>query len=123
MNTIRQFWARVDKSKGLYACWPYTGYCDKDGYGHIGGKLGVKTGFLAHRVAFWLTKGKIRDGSKIRHTCDNPPCCNPKHLRQGSHQDNMDDMIRRERDHKAFGENNGRAKFTEDEVRRSRKMY
>lgn len=31
------------------------------------------------------------------HQCDNPPCCNPWHIYPGTHQDNSDDMDRRDR--------------------------
>jgi hypothetical protein len=34
----------------------------------------------------------------IRHKCDNPPCCNPKHLIIGTHSDNAKDRVRRGRD-------------------------
>lgn len=33
----------------------------------------------------------------VIHSCDNPPCCNPKHLRVGTHADNAEDRSRRGR--------------------------
>ena len=33
----------------------------------------------------------------ILHNCDNPNCINPSHLRQGTVQDNSDDMVKRGR--------------------------
>ncbi len=33
----------------------------------------------------------------MRHTCDNPPCCNPEHLRGGTQRQNMNDARRRGR--------------------------
>lgn len=46
----------------------------------------------AHRIAL------IRDGAdpgpavKVLHSCDNPPCCNPRHLSFGTQADNITDM-------------------------------
>ncbi|WP_080403738.1 HNH endonuclease [Burkholderia ubonensis] len=39
-----------------------------------------------HRIIWNLFNGsKPAAGAVIRHTCDNPGCCNPTHLRHGSH--------------------------------------
>lgn len=55
-----------------------------------------------------------------RHTCDNPPCCNPAHILDGSHGDNMQDSIARGRFHHGSrgspGTSNGRAKVTVEQV-------
>lgn len=40
----------------------------------------------------WPEKGEI-----VRHTCDNPPCVNPKHLEIGTQVDNMRDRDMRGR--------------------------
>ena len=52
---------------------------------------------LVYRIVYELVHGPIKRGILIRHTCDNKICCNPSHLVEGSHQDNMDDMKDRER--------------------------
>jgi hypothetical protein len=57
----------------------------------------------------------------VRHTCDNPICCNPAHLLVGTHADNVADRV--ERNRTARGTGNGRAKLTEDEVRTIRTAY
>lgn len=48
------------------------------------------------------------------HTCDNPACINPDHLRVGSVADNMADRDRKRR--QAHGERHGSAKLTEEKV-------
>ena len=84
------FWARVDRSAGDEACWPYTGSRRGNGYGRL--RLFGKYE-LAHRVAYRLTAGDIPDALHVCHRCDNPPCCNPAHLFVGTHQDNMNDKV------------------------------
>lgn len=52
----------------------------------------------AHRYAYESAKGPIPDGLLVRHTCDNPRCCNPSHLLVGTIQDNLNDMRSRGRE-------------------------
>jgi hypothetical protein len=53
----------------------------------------------AHRAAFAMAHGYIPTPSCL-HSCDNPPCVNVAHLREGTHADNMADR-------KAKGRYNG----------------
>ena len=65
-------------------CWEWQGSV-RCGYGKIRSVNGEHHG--AHRVAYCdehgLDIGDIR-GLVVRHSCDNPPCCNPSHLRLGT---------------------------------------
>lgn len=84
-------WSRVDVRQ-QHECWPWRGRVDRFGYGRLtvmrGGRRASE---LAHRLAFDLVCG-VGSPDVVMHTCDNPPCCNPFHLRRGSQKDNMDDM-------------------------------
>lgn len=76
-------------------CWEWSGNREKSGYGNLyhEGKT-----LKAHRVAYMVANGcELPSSVLVRHGCDNPPCVNPSHLGQGSHQDNWDDMDRRGR--------------------------
>ena len=66
---------------------------------------------LAHRVAYELFKDPIPEEKLVMHSCDVRPCCNPKHLFLGTHQDNMDDKVNKQR--QARGSQNGNARLTE----------
>lgn len=69
----------------------------------------------AHRHAWEQHNGrKLKSGEIVRHLCDNPPCVNPYHLLVGTHQDNMDDMVRRGRSKK--GETSPVSKLTNEQV-------
>src|SRR4051794_30461905 len=97
-------------------CWPWTGYCDPGrGYGRV--KRNGET-LWAHRYAFKLAHGRDPVGV-VRHSCDNPPCCNPAHLLEGTYLDNMQDAKSRGR--LARGERIAGAFLTQqiaDEIRR-----
>lgn len=75
-------------------CWKWQLYKDYRGYGQL--KHNGRTQF-AHRVFFKVFKGPIPEGLVVMHTCDNPSCVNPEHLKLGSTEQNMIDMSRKGR--------------------------
>ena len=73
--------------------WPYGK--DNNGYGFVNHK-GRKQ--KAHRLALMIATGRSPGpGIEACHSCDNPGCVNPAHLRWGTHADNMLDMVVRGR--------------------------
>lgn len=74
-------------------CWPYQGTRVRSGYGVIYFE-GKNRG--AHRFAFYLANGEWPEPECL-HSCDNPPCCNPAHLRAGTHAENMQESAARGR--------------------------
>lgn len=65
------------------------------GYGVFGVGQSTK---LAHRAAYEVHHGvTLSSGQVVRHSCDNPPCCNPAHLILGTQLDNIRDMDERGR--------------------------
>lgn len=100
-------------------CWIWTGSIGKTGYG----KLFVNGKFKsAHRYCWELNNGDIPLNLCVLHKCDNRNCVNPEHLFLGTHQDNMDDMIKKKRNFSLKGENHPRSKLKNTEVILIRKM-
>jgi HNH endonuclease len=88
------FWQRV-KQGTTAECWPWIAKSKLAyGYGAVNWDGRVQS---AHRLAYELTYGPIAPGLHVLHNCDNPGCCNPNHLRLGSHADNMRDAAIRSR--------------------------
>lgn len=104
MKTLRSRFEdkyQFDKDTG---CWNWTAYKDEHGYGTFWfNNIMTK----AHRVSFELYVDPIPKGMYILHTCDNPSCVNPLHLRVGTQQDNMDDMHSKGRWKPNVGESHG----------------
>jgi hypothetical protein len=99
-NLENRFWAKVDR-QGPDDCWSWTGAKTNAGYGKIAqdrvSKGPTKT-ILATHVAL-LFDGSPRPSTKhlALHSCDNPSCVNPGHLRWGTHKANFADMADRDR--------------------------
>lgn len=68
-------------------CWNWIAGCDGDGYGAFKYK---SKNIQAYVVSFVLFYNTIPEES-ILHKCRNRRCVNPKHLKDGTHQENMDD--------------------------------
>ena len=114
---IAAFWSRVERSDAD-GCWPWKGAILQNGYGmaHFCGKPK-----LAHRLAYELTNGSFPHDLNILHSCDNPSCCNPKHLFIGTQRDNMADMVRKGRSLR--GERHKMRKLSLEEVKEIRRNY
>jgi predicted XRE-type DNA-binding protein len=67
-----------------------------------------------HRYIFAKHNGPIPPGMHVMHTCDNRLCINPSHLKLGTHQDNMADMVAKGRNTK--GDTCGRSKIKSETV-------
>jgi|SRR5882672_879916 len=109
-----RFWNYVDVKTNENECWEWTKVRGSHGYGFFGYK---GKNVLAHRFAYECVNGDDSAKEKIiRHTCDNPSCCNPKHLLAGTHQDNMNDKFERGRQGNLKGDECSWAKLTEIDV-------
>jgi hypothetical protein len=89
------FWSKVDwDSNDTERCWEWQGTKTKFGHGLIGiqGKR-----WLVHRYVYQEMVGPLTNGLAILHSCDNPPCVNPRHLEEGTRTKNQQDMQARGR--------------------------
>lgn len=83
-----RFWAKT--KEGPNGCLLWTRAVNAYGYGVF--RVGQRTA-RAHRVAYELVHGPIPAGLILRHSCHNPLCVNPEHLKPGTRADNARDMI------------------------------
>jgi len=122
MAFVGKFWSKVEIG-GDDDCWNWTGARVKDPHGNPSyGEMRIPGHgpATAHRIALYLSKlekkEKWIDTLCVLHSCDNPACCNPSHLRQGTQQENMKDMVSRDR-------NVGNKKLTDDQVMQIRHSW
>lgn len=113
----KRFFDKVEKLDT--GCWLWTGYRQpNNGYGKfsMGGHL-----MMAHRAAYEIFVGDIPKGMLVLHSCHNPACVNPDHLRLGDQADNMQDKVDADRQHR--GEQIVQSKLTGDQVLDIRRRY
>jgi ribosome-associated protein YbcJ (S4-like RNA binding protein) len=117
-HDIDRFFLKVTKLPN--GCWLYTGYTDNGGYGRFWLQNGnVKV----HRFSYELHNGRIPEGKEVMHACDRRECCNPAHLRAGTHEENMYDMKIKGRANPVCGEDKKNAKLTEEQVIQIRNSF
>lgn len=96
----QRFWEQV-KTGRADECWEWQGRRVRAGYGEFSDRKTRHYNWRAHRYAYAIANGieLTYDASMlvVMHDCDNPPCCNPKHLRLGTHKENTHDMLRKGR--------------------------
>lgn len=89
---IKRFFSKVEMH--LSGCWHWTGATCRAGYGQL--RVDKKPKMATH-VALELHGFERVDNAHALHSCDNPKCVNPAHLRWGSHVENLREMVARGR--------------------------
>lgn len=118
LESIMKYVARCSHGDDCSACcWLWTGQTDSRGeYGKVSY---VNEKHIAHSLIFKLHtyKGQFVKAKKYTnhlHTCDTPLCCNWNHIYEGTHQQNMQDKVMRNRQCK--GEAQLSAKLNDSKV-------
>ncbi len=90
-------------------CIKWTGALNSEGYPVTWHNNKIA---YTHRIIANAPKGKV-----VLHKCDNKWCINPEHLSIGTHKDNSEDMVVKNR--QAKGEQTGNSKLKEKDVLRN----
>jgi hypothetical protein len=93
-QTKETFYKNVIKQSN--GCWEWQKSLHTFGYGVTSYKNKY---WGAHRLSL-VFEGIDPTGYYVCHSCDNPKCVNPAHLFLGTHNDNMKDMRKKNRDPK-----------------------
>ena len=113
LSPIQRFRQKVEIG-GETDCWEWIGAKIERGYGSMkyNGKIQK-----AHRISYQIYHGPLSSDWDVLHSCDNPKCVNPFHLKKGTHMDNMMDMISKGRCFLTKGTRNGNSKLDDIKVR------
>lgn len=110
MRDVRQrFESKFHRSEG---CWEWAAAIGGKGYGHFWFEGRPRP---ASQVSHILYVGPIHSGLFVLHRCDNRKCVRPDHLFLGTNQENVSDMVAKNR--QAKGTALGTAKLTEAAAR------
>ncbi len=110
---IRYQWLVDHKDYDQDTCleWPFCK--NRDGYGRV--TVGRKKDRNANRVMCQLVHGNPPPGKHVAaHSCGNPGCVNPLHLRWATHKENTSDMLTHGT--MLYGSDRSGAKLTEQDV-------
>lgn len=118
-SLLDRFWRQVDR-RSDDKCWLWLGSTKGKGYGRIGagGKGGKYLG--AHRLSCEIAHGPPPfERAMALHSCDNPSCVNPAHLRWGTGSENIKEAFDKSRKHPAIklGESHPHAVLNVEQVK------
>jgi hypothetical protein len=117
LSVLRKILAsNVVEINNATGCYELKKYLNSRGYGTINIYGGEQIKSLKiHRVILeFFSDSKIPDGLVVMHECDNTKCINIKHLRLGTPQENMQDMVKKGRSSTVKGQ--PRRKLSEGQV-------
>ena len=143
LSLSERLWRHIDV-RGFDECWEWTAWRGRGGYGVLGlypPAFPRQTTAQAHRLAWEMFWQRPLQGIACHHVgpgcscggecvrCNNPACCNPLHIYDGTHSDNQRDSLVMGTSNflrplrKMHGSANKNAKLTEDVVREIRRRY
>ena len=96
---VARFWARVARcahgEECAECCWLWIGSLNQHGYGRT--RYVFRDGSqetYAHRVAWRLMCGtRFPEDEESCHKCNVRSCCNPAHIRAGTHAENIAERL------------------------------
>ncbi|MCB1146647.1 MAG: hypothetical protein KDK41_13125 [Leptospiraceae bacterium] len=107
------FLSRVKKG---FRCWMWKGSVTNEDQGQIG--LSFAT-IKAHRLSYMLYIGHLKPRQVLEQTCGNKLCVNPKHQKIII---NKKILHRLAGPRDVLGQNNGRAKLRDKDIKKIRKL-
>jgi hypothetical protein len=106
-------WLRfISKIEITEDCWLWKGSIGSGGYGYF---WCLDNNYYSHRIVLEHTLGRpIAQNMEACHSCPTRNCCNPEHLREDTHKENILDKVRNNT--QSRGENHYKTPFTDTDI-------
>lgn len=84
--TIQDIERFANKFTASGGCWEWFAASNQDGYGCF--RFKGKT-YSAHSFIYQVLKGILAENLVVDHSCNNPKCVNPEHLKAMTQRENI----------------------------------